>query len=54
VRVAAGIVLGLAALCVRADVAVPPLTARVLDLTGTLSGGAVNRIETKLANLEQK
>jgi uncharacterized protein len=54
VRVAAGIVLGLAALCVRADVAVPPLTARVIDLTGTLSGGAVNRIETKLANLEQK
>ncbi len=32
----------------------PPLTARVIDLTGTLSGGAVNRIETKLASLEQK
>ena len=30
-----------------ADVAVPPLTARVIDLTGTLSGGAVNRIETE-------
>jgi uncharacterized protein len=53
-RAAAGIVLGLAALCARADVTVPPLSARVIDLTGTLSGGAVNRIETKLANLELK
>ncbi len=32
----------------------PPLTARVIDLTGTLSGGAVNRIETELADLERK
>ena len=32
----------------------PPLTARVTDLTGTLSGGAVSRIEAKLANLEAK
>jgi len=31
---------------------VPPLTARVTDLTGTLSGGAVNRIEAELASLE--
>ena len=31
---------------------VPPLTARVTDLTGTLSGGAVSRIETKLAAFE--
>ena len=38
----------------RADVAVPPLTARVIDLTGTLSGGAVARIEAKLADLEAK
>jgi uncharacterized protein len=38
----------------RADVAVPPLTARVIDLTGTLSGGAVSRIEAKLANLEAR
>jgi uncharacterized protein len=38
----------------RADVAVPPLTARVTDLTGTLSGGAVARIEAKLADLEAK
>ena len=44
----------LAALLASADVAVPPLTARVIDLTGTLSGGAVNRIETKLADLEAK
>jgi uncharacterized protein len=44
----------LAALLVRADVAVPPLTARVIDLTGTLSGGAVNRIESELAGFEAK
>jgi uncharacterized protein len=44
----------LAALLARADVAVPPLTARVTDLTGTLSGGAVTRIEAKLADLEAK
>jgi uncharacterized protein len=44
----------MAALLARADVAVPPLTARVTDLTGTLSGGAVTRIEAKLANLEAK
>lgn len=36
------------------QVAVPPLTARVIDLTGTLSGAAVQRIETKLADLEAK
>jgi uncharacterized protein len=44
----------LGALAVRADVAIPPLTARVTDLTGTLSGEAVTRIESKLANLEAK
>jgi len=45
----------LAASGVRADVvAVPPLTARVTDLTGTLSGGAVARIETKLADFQAK
>lgn len=51
-----GTVVGLllAALAVRADVAVPPLTARVTDLTGTLSGGAVTRIEAKLAAFEAK
>jgi uncharacterized protein len=52
VAVAAGVCL--AALLASADVAVPPLTARVIDLTGTLSGGAVNRIETELADLEAK
>jgi uncharacterized protein len=44
----------LAAMLVRADVAVPPLTARVTDLTGTLSGEAVTRIEAKLGDLEAK
>jgi uncharacterized protein len=53
-RVAVGIVAILAALFASADVAVPPLTARVIDLTGTLSGGATNRLETKLADLEAK
>jgi uncharacterized protein len=33
---------------------VPPLTSRVIDLTGTLSGGAVARIEANLADLEAK
>lgn len=34
--------------------AVPPLTARVIDLTGTLSGEAVTSIEAKLADLEAR
>jgi uncharacterized protein len=38
----------------RADVAVPPYSARVIDLTGTLSGGAVARLEAKLADLETR
>ncbi len=37
-----------------AQVAVPTLTGRVTDLTGTLSGAAVSRIEAKLAELEAK
>ena len=37
-----------------AQVAVPPLSARVIDQTGTLSGGAITRIEAKLADLEAK
>ncbi|HEY3852721.1 MAG TPA: YgcG family protein [Steroidobacteraceae bacterium] len=41
-------------LLARGDVPVPPLTARVIDLTGTLSGGAVNRLESELAALEEK
>jgi uncharacterized protein len=52
--VGGGAALLVAALLARADVAVPALTTRVTDLTGTLSGGAVNRIEAKLANLEAK
>jgi uncharacterized protein len=52
VAVAAGVCL--AALLASADVPVPPLTGRVIDLTGTLSGGAVNRIENELADFEAK
>jgi uncharacterized protein len=53
-RAGVGIGLLLAAALASADVAVPPLTARVTDLTGTLSGAAVTRIEAKLAALEAK
>ncbi|GAC1302316.1 MAG: hypothetical protein NVSMB15_13210 [Steroidobacteraceae bacterium] len=53
-RVGAGLTLLLIALLARAEVAVPPLTSRVIDLTGTLSGESVTRIESKLANLEAK
>jgi len=53
VLLGAGLILSLAAL-VRADVAVPPYSARVLDLTGTLSGSAVASIEAKLASLENQ
>jgi uncharacterized protein len=53
-RVTLGVLASLAALVVGAEVAVPPLVARVTDLTGTLSGGAVSRIETKLADFEAK
>jgi uncharacterized protein len=53
-RVGAGLILLLGAALASADVAVPALTARVTDLTGTLSGGAVARIEAKLADLEAK
>jgi uncharacterized protein len=49
-----GLALLLAASLSQAQVAVPALTARVTDLTGTLSGEAVTRIEAKLANLEAK
>jgi uncharacterized protein len=37
-----------------ADVAVPPLTARVTDLTGTLSGEAVTHLEAQLTAFEDK
>ena len=38
----------------QAQVAVPPLAARVTDITGTLSGEAVTRIEAKLKDLETR
>ena len=50
----AGLALLLAASLSQAQIAVPALTARVTDLTGTLSGEAVTRIEAKLADLEAK
>jgi uncharacterized protein len=53
-RLGAGLLLLFAGGLAGAEVAVPPLTARVTDLTGTLSGGAVARIEAKLADLEAK
>jgi uncharacterized protein len=53
-RPVAAIIFLLAALIARADVPVPQLTARVTDLTGTLSGEAVNRIEAKLGAFEAK
>ena len=37
-----------------ADVAVPPLTGRVVDLTGTLSSGDVDRLTQTLKNLEAR
>jgi uncharacterized protein len=55
-RAAGGLALLLAALPLHAEgpVPVPPLTARVIDLTGTLSGEAVTGIEAKLADLETR
>lgn len=53
-RIGAGILLLFGAVLASAQVAVPQLTARVMDLTGTLSGAAVARIEAKLADLETK
>jgi uncharacterized protein len=50
----AGLILLFSVALASADVAVPPLSARVIDLTGTLSGGAVARIEAKLADLDTK
>jgi uncharacterized protein len=49
-----GAVLLLLGVVARADVPVPPLTGRVVDLTGTLSGGVVARIESKLADFESQ
>jgi uncharacterized protein len=53
-RLGVGLVLLFGFALAGADVAVPPLASRVTDLTGTLSGGAVARIEAKLADLEAK
>jgi uncharacterized protein len=50
----AAVLAAVGAFAAHAEVAVPPLTARVTDLTGTLSGGAVARIEAKLADFEDK
>ncbi|MGO9933973.1 MAG: TPM domain-containing protein [Steroidobacteraceae bacterium] len=53
-RLGTGLLLLLGCALAGAEVAVPPLSARVIDLTGTLSGGAVARIEAKLADFEAK
>jgi uncharacterized protein len=53
-RLGAGLLLLFGFALASADVAVPPLSARVIDLTGTLSGGAVAGIEAKLADLQAK
>ena len=57
-RLGAGLLLlfgfALASADVAGEVAVPPLTSRVTDLTGTLSGAAVARIEAKLKDVEAK
>lgn len=53
-RLGAGLLLLFGFALAGAEVAVPPLTARVTDLTGTLSGAAVARIEAKLKDLEAK
>jgi uncharacterized protein len=52
----AAALLGLAAgvAFAQALVPVPPLSARVIDLTGILSGGAVNQVEAELAALETR
>ncbi|HEX4153053.1 MAG TPA: YgcG family protein [Steroidobacteraceae bacterium] len=54
VGAAAAACLCLAALLARGEVAVPALTSRVIDLTGTLSGAAVNRVESELKDLEAR
>ena len=51
---AAAALLGFAAWAVFADVAVPPLKARVTDITGTLSQQAVTQLEQRLAAFEAK
>jgi len=50
--VAAGVLLaGLAS--ARAEVAVPPLKARVTDLTGTLTGSQIQTLDARLRDFER-
>lgn len=46
--------LALCGAAARAEVAVPPLKARVTDLTGTLSAGQIASLEARLAAFEAK
>lgn len=52
-RAAAAVLAVLAAFAANAQIAVPTLSSRVTDLTGTLSGGAVSLLEAELADLEK-
>ncbi|MBI5936748.1 MAG: TPM domain-containing protein [Betaproteobacteria bacterium] len=51
-RAVCALLLGLFSLAAGAEVAVPPLTARVIDLTGSLSADQRSAIEQRLAALE--
>lgn len=57
-RQAAGVLVVALVLCIavlaRADVAVPPLSGRVVDLTGTLTSGQIATLDSELASLEQR
>src|SRR6266699_1668333 len=54
VRVAAGAIFLLAGLALAADeVAVPPLKARVTDLTGTLTAAQIQTLEARLRDFER-
>ncbi len=50
----AGLLLAIASLGCLAQTAIPPLTARVTDLTGTLDTAQKQALEAKLAALEQE
>src|SRR2546426_6949537 len=55
VRVAAGAIFLLAGLALAADeVAVPPLKARVTDLTGTLTAAQIQTLEGRLRDFERR
>lgn len=53
-RAAFALWLGLTALGAAADVAVPPLKARVTDLTGTLTAGQTATLENELVQFEAR